>query len=661
MSTPLLQLRAVSRVFALENQVLTVLDQVDLSIYAGEFVAIIGRSGSGKSSLLNILGCLDRPSSGEFRVAAQDTAGLNSDELASLRSRTFGFIFQRYNLLPHLSALDNVILPAIYAGQSKTARTARAQALLSGLGLGGRLSHTPNKLSGGEQQRVSVARALVNLSPIILADEPTGALDRKTSGELMAELCALNRAGSTVIVVTHDAEIASYATRVIEISDGRIQADRAQPGRADASPASAERGVLQTAPANRVSTLAKANKPTGNLWALLAESLLAALASVRVHRLRTALSVLGITIGITAIVTIAAVGAGFSRYTQQTWAKQSAQRIEIYSGGNWSEKRALAPKPLTEDDLRALMALAYVDSATPSVRMNFSVRLRNVAQELQVDAASEQFARVNDHALIAGINLSRQHIRQHAQVALINRNTRLKFFQALPDSAVLGQILLVGNTPVRVIGVCENKKGDDSLQVSVPYTTAASRLVGRRTFDGITLRLKDSVDSKTAEKGIIQLLSLRHGKKDFHAYNLSSAFEEMTKVLNGLTVMMTLFGAIALLVGGIGVMNIMLVSVTERTREIGIRMAVGARQANIMQQFLIEAVFVCLIGACFGLGLTVLISAVFPYFVPDWGMVISPTVILIAVACATATGVLSGLWPARNAAKLDPVVALARD
>jgi macrolide transport system ATP-binding/permease protein len=230
--TPLLQLRAVSRVFALENHALTVLDQVDLSIHAGEFVAIIGRSGSGKSSLLNILGCLDRPSSGEFKVAGQDTAGLSSDDLAGLRSQTFGFIFQRYNLLPHLSALDNVILPAIYAGQSKLARTTRAQSLLAGLGLGGRLLHTPNKLSGGEQQRVSVARALINQSPIILADEPTGALDRKTSGELMAELCALNRAGSTVIVVTHDAEIASYASRVIEISDGRIQAASACFGQA---------------------------------------------------------------------------------------------------------------------------------------------------------------------------------------------------------------------------------------------------------------------------------------------------------------------------------------------------------------------------------------------------------------------------------------------
>src|SRR5690606_13731080 len=223
---PLIALAKVRREFPSGEGSITVLKDVDLTIHAGEMVAIVGPSGSGKSTLMNILGCLDRPSGGSYRVSGRETAALDADALAALRREHFGFIFQHYHLLAELSALGNVEIPAVYAGLPPRERRACAAELLERLGMADRLEHPPGKLSGGQQQRVSIARALMNGANVILADEPTGALDRQTGEEVLRRRGELTAAGKTVIIVTHDPAVAARAERVIEIDDGRIVADR---------------------------------------------------------------------------------------------------------------------------------------------------------------------------------------------------------------------------------------------------------------------------------------------------------------------------------------------------------------------------------------------------------------------------------------------------
>jgi putative ABC transport system ATP-binding protein len=227
----LIEARSVVKTYRMGEQVVQALNDVSLDIDEGEFVAIMGASGSGKSTLMNILGCLDRPSSGTLRLAGEEVAGLDGDALASIRNRRIGFVFQQFNLLPRTSALDNVELPMVYAGVKPAERRTRALAALQRVGLGERAAHTPAELSGGQQQRVAIARALVNQPSLILADEPTGALDTQTSEDIMRLLSELNAQGMTIVMVTHEADIATWARRRVVFRDGRIVEDRLQPPR----------------------------------------------------------------------------------------------------------------------------------------------------------------------------------------------------------------------------------------------------------------------------------------------------------------------------------------------------------------------------------------------------------------------------------------------
>lgn len=653
MTGPLLQLTRVTRRFPAGEKDVVVLDDVSLSIDAGEIVAIVGASGSGKSTLMNILGCLDHPSSGSYTVGGRETSELESDELARLRREHFGFIFQRYHLLPHLCAAENVEMPAVYAGSAQAQRRERALALLARLGLSDRASHRPSQLSGGQQQRVSIARALMNGGEVILADEPTGALDSKSGRDVIRVLRELNALGHTVIIVTHDEQVAAHARRIIEISDGRIVGDRLNPhaDAADAAPDAS--GGAQPQRARRLSA------GVGRF----AEAFRMAWIALVSHRLRTLLTMLGIIIGITSVVSIVAIGEGAKRYMLDEIGSIGTNTINVYPGADWGDSRADAIQTLVAADAAALAEQIYIDSATPETSRSLLLRYRNVDVNALVSGVGERFFQVRGMKLAQGIAFGADEVRRQAQVAVIDENTRRKLFGANPNP--LGEVILIDNLPCVVIGVTASKKsafGDiKNLNVWVPYTTASGRLFGQRHLDSITVRVRDGQPSDAAERSLTKLMLQRHGRKDFFTYNMDSVVKTVEKTGQSLTLLLSLIAVISLVVGGIGVMNIMLVSVTERTREIGIRMAVGARQTDIMQQFLVEAVTVCLMGGAIGIVLSFGMSFVFSLFVDQWKMVFSAASIASAFLCSTLIGVVFGFMPARNASRLDPIDALARD
>ncbi|CAJ9560950.1 macrolide ABC transporter ATP-binding protein/permease MacB [Burkholderia pseudomallei] len=653
MTGPLLQLTRVTRRFPAGEKDVVVLDDVSLSIDAGEIVAIVGASGSGKSTLMNILGCLDHPSSGSYTVGGRETSELESDELARLRREHFGFIFQRYHLLPHLCAAENIEMPAVYAGSAQAQRRERALALLARLGLSDRASHRPSQLSGGQQQRVSIARALMNGGEVILADEPTGALDSKSGRDVIRVLRELNALGHTVIIVTHDEQVAAHARRIIEISDGRIVGDRLNPhaDAADAAPDAS--GGAQPRRARRLSA------GVGRF----AEAFRMAWIALVSHRLRTLLTMLGIIIGITSVVSIVAIGEGAKRYMLDEIGSIGTNTINVYPGADWGDSRADAIQTLVAADAAALAEQIYIDSATPETSRSLLLRYRNVDVNALVSGVGERFFQVRGMKLAQGIAFGADEVRRQAQVAVIDENTRRKLFGANPNP--LGEVILIDNLPCVVIGVTASKKsafGDmKNLNVWVPYTTASGRLFGQRHLDSITVRVRDGQPSDAAERSLTKLMLQRHGRKDFFTYNMDSVVKTVEKTGQSLTLLLSLIAVISLVVGGIGVMNIMLVSVTERTREIGIRMAVGARQTDIMQQFLVEAVTVCLMGGAIGIVLSFGMSFVFSLFVDQWKMVFSAASIASAFLCSTLIGVVFGFMPARNASRLDPIDALARD
>jgi macrolide transport system ATP-binding/permease protein len=628
---------------------LSVLKDIDLTIAAGEMIAIIGPSGSGKSTLMNIIGCLDRPSRGSYRVADQETGELEPDDLAYLRRQHFGFIFQRYHLLATLTAIENVEIPAVYAGIDKRSRRTHAALLLGRLGMADRLDHRPGQLSGGQQQRVSIARALMNGGDVILADEPSGALDRASGEEVMKILKELHGDGHTIILVTHDSQIASHADRIIELCDGRIESDRrtgdpaAPPPRTDSPPAG---GSFLRAYRDR-----------------FFEAFRMALLAMASHRLRTILTMLGIIIGIASVVSVVALGEGSQQQILKNISSMGTNTISIYPGKDYGDMRSGRIRTLQPGDAEALSQQPYVDAVTPVVNSSMTLRFRNISVSGQVNGVGEHFFRVRGLEPAEGRFFDGPGVHARAQEVVIDQNTRKALFEN--QETVLGEVILLGNVPCRVIGVAKKQEssfGDsDSLNLWVPYTTVMGRMTGQYYLRTITIRVADDIPSAVAETAIIKLLTQRHGTKDFFSSNLDAVRQTIEKTTATMTMLISSIAVISLIVGGIGVMNIMLVSVTERTQEIGVRMAVGARHSDILQQFLIEAVLVCLFGGLLGVGLALGTGIAVALSGSDFTMIFSSTAIVSAFLCSTGIGVLFGFLPARNAARLDPVVALARE
>ncbi|ROT95435.1 MacB family efflux pump subunit [Altererythrobacter sp. FM1] len=647
-SAPIIETTALRREFPAGEGTIAVLRDIDLTIRAGELVAIVGASGSGKSTLMNILGCLDRPTSGSYRVQGRDTGALAPDELAALRREHFGFIFQRYHLLSDLSAVGNVEVPSIYAGRDPAARRERALALLARLGLGERTHHLPGQLSGGQQQRVSIARALMNGGAIILADEPTGALDTASGEEVMQILQELNAEGHTIILVTHDMAVAAHADRIIEISDGVIVADRA------------------TREPPRRQELAQAAQPSAVPWRAMVdrfrEAFRMALLAMTAHPMRTFLTMLGIIIGIASVVSVVALGNGAQAKVMAQISDLGTNTIDIFPGRDFGDLRAASIQTLSEGDARVLARQTYIDSVSPNVSASVTARRDNIAATAQVNGVGAGFFRVRGFKVAQGTLFKEDEVARTAQVAVIESKARSTLFPH--GAAPVGATILLGKVPVRVIGVLRPSQsggGSSSANVYIPYSTAATRMTGRTNLESITVRVADNVTSNAAQKAVTTLLTRRHGSQDFFIFNSDQIRKAITQTSQTLTLLISSIAVIALVVGGIGVMNIMLVSVTERTREIGVRMAVGARQGDILQQFLIEAVLVCLIGGAVGVLLALLIGLVVRLTGSGFAMEFTLPPILLAFACSTGIGVLFGFLPARNAARLDPVEALARD
>ena len=651
---PILRLTNVNKSFLVGNQSIAVLKNINLDIHTGTIIALVGASGSGKSTLMNILGCLDTPSAGRYFVNGRDTSKLDSNQKAKLRCHYFGFVFQKYHLLSNLSALQNVEIPAIYAGTASGERRARAIELLTSLGLGDRIDHRPNQLSGGQQQRVGIARAILNGGKVILADEPTGALDSESGEEMMQILLSLHAQGHTVVIVTHDMKVASYAERIIEIQDGSIVGDRPN-----------LRDPALISPINNLSNSHKIKKRHANFSSLnrLAEAFKMARLALASQRLRTALTMLGIIIGIASVVSIMAIGEGEQQHIKLTIGPLTSNMLEIRRGSGWQDSESTGIQTLLPGDVDALKAQSYVASVTPITQTNIAVRYGNSVTNATITGVSESFFDVRGIVVAQGRPFRMEDIQRQTQVVVIDQEARRKLFGASEDP--IGKIVIIGIVPCTVIGVTSEKSKDlfaaSGPNFLMPYTTAGVRLFGYQYFNSITVRLREDQNSQLVEKNIITLLSYRHGSKDFFTNNkdaLAKAYEKTTK---SIALMLSLIASVALMVGGIGVMNIMLVSVTERTREIGIRMAVGALRADILKQFLVEAVMICLIGGMLGILLSLLAGYLFSNFVTEWHMIFTTNAILLACMFSTLIGMLFGFLPARKASQLNPHDALSRD
>jgi macrolide transport system ATP-binding/permease protein len=649
----LLSLRGVKRIYTSGEQKIEVLHGIDLDIYQGELVAIIGASGSGKSTLMNILGCLDKASEGSYEIDGVSTSTLSSDQLAALRRNYFGFIFQRYHLLTHLNASSNVEIPAIYAGTSNSERRENAVKLLERLGLGDKTGHLPSQLSGGQQQRVSIARALMNGGHVILADEPTGALDTKSGKEVLGILKELNAAGHTVILVTHDPSIAAHANRVIEIRDGNVISDVTKE----------DQEQLQDGQPESIAPLDQNMiKSFGALFMRFKEAFKMAWIAMVTHRMRTLLTMLGIIIGIMAVVSVVALGNGASQKVTNDISSIGTNTITIYPGKDWGDMRANKIQTLKVNDLDALKHQEYVDGVSPSIQQGGTFHYDSYEASGRITGVSEQFAKVKGLKLESGRFFDEEHVKSIAQVAVLDQNTKEKFF---PNENPIGKVILLGKLPCVVIGVLEKQDspfgGQDNLEVYIPYTSAIARITGSRYLNSIVVKVRDGWSNAVAEQLIVNFLSIRHGAKDIFTNSSDTILKTIQKTTGTMTLLVSCIAVISLIVGGIGVMNIMLVSVTERTKEIGIRMAVGARKSDILQQFLIEAILVCLIGGFLGIACSYGVSVIFSMFVQSMSMVFSPLSIVAAVTCSTLIGVVFGYLPAKNAARLDPIDALARE
>jgi macrolide transport system ATP-binding/permease protein len=695
-SDPVIRVENVTRVYHVGEIDVHALAGVSLTVNAGEFVAIMGSSGSGKSTLMSILGCLDRPSSGHYFLEGVDVAQLGEPDLARIRSERLGFVFQSFNLLPRTSAAENVALPLFYSASgpaSRGERLERARAALSLLGLGKRERNTPAQMSGGEQQRAAIARALINSPGLLLADEPTGNLDTRTSHDIMATLQKLNREQHvTIIVVTHENDIAAYADRVVTMRDGQIISDE-RTRKVTALAAGSESAAK---PAAVTASTQAALPASGRWWGFGLMIASAALQALALNKMRSALTMLGVFIGVAALIAMVAIGQGANEAVRKQIESLGTNLMVVVPGATTlggARGGFGSASTLTVTDAEAIRREApTVASVSYLIRQSGQVQYANQNWTTTIQGVSANYPPMTNWQIATGRGISPEDDADAGLVAVLGQSAARQLFGS--DNPV-GALIQVKNVPLRVIGTLASKGQtpfgmDQDDLVMIPFTTAERKVLGvaapsqqqvpinwiypaapnpynlQRRLTGFVNQIYVQASApEEIQRTITQvsdILTRRHriktaDTKDFSVRNLSQIAETAESSSRIMALLLATVASISLVVGGIGIMNILLVSVTERTREIGLRMAIGARRLHVLMQFLAEAVFLSVTGGIAGIIMGVIFSGLIS-LIAGWPAPIAPAAIAGGFLFSAAVGIFFGYYPARKAAGLNPIEAL---
>jgi macrolide transport system ATP-binding/permease protein len=640
------------------SEPLRALSGIDLKINPGEYVAIIGPSGSGKSTLMQILGLLDRPTSGRYEFLGRDVSLLNDEQLAYLRSRYVGFVFQSFNLLARTTALENVELPLVYSRAAH--RRERATAILSEVGLKDRLHHCPHQLSGGQQQRVAIARALVSSPRIIFADEPTGNVNQEQAREILRQLDELHQSGVTIVLVTHDPSVAAHADRVIRIVDGRVAEETSN--RPYRPPSSPQDPVADLEDRNLLETT------------VFKENFKMAINALRLNKLRTGLTMLGIIIGVAAVIAMIALGQGARASIEERLKSLGSNVLNLRPGSpKLGHVRGMAGSftKITLDDVKAIEELKEVglpiEGMSSEVSGNVQVVRDDKNWNTRVAGESSNFAKLHDYEPVVGRFYTEAEDKAKDRVVTLGKTVYETLFT--PGENPLGALVKINRITFKVIGILppkgSNTFGDRDDVVIIPLLTAMRRVLGRQYLGSVDIQLSDERGVEQVTEAITELLRKRHRvnknqEDDFTIRNMSEIRAALSATTNTMSMLLGAIAVISLLVGGIGIMNIMLVSVKERTREIGLRKAIGARNSDVLLQFLIEAVSIGLIGGAIGIVLGAGLSYSINYFF-GWATELSVGAVGVSFFFAFVIGVVFGYWPAREASRLSPIEALRYD